>query len=106
MFCLFMYYSFLISFVFVFSLRWVGALVRYYRPQAAVLKSFLPICERCLFIVRRFKRGVRGTSNKARYKVMVKFVNIQAVNLLYFNYFCRIFAPVLERGSVGLSVFA
>ena len=54
MFCLFMYYRFSISFVLLFLAYGGRCTGRDYRPQAAVLKSFLPICARCLFIVRRF----------------------------------------------------
>ena len=45
---------------------------------------------------------MKGYKRKLRYKVLPKFLNIQADNLLYFNYVCRIFAPVLERVPVGL----
>ena len=95
----------LFSFVFMFLACGGRGTERYYRPQAAVFKSFLPICAKYLFIAVFLRRGA-GVRWKLRYKVLPKVLNKQAVNLLYFNYFWRTFAPVFRdrlRCSGGFS---
>ena len=63
MFCLFMYYRFPISFVLVFLACGGRGTERYYRPQAALSKSFLPICAKYLFIAVFLRRGAGYNGN-------------------------------------------